>query len=399
MLYFATYVAACTTLLITFGMARLMPAPEFQHVALGLVAGGFGAVLANLGSDQSHLNALLRAETHVARVRLALHDIRRRIATLALLLALFCIYTTVTTANRPVSIAFFLWAASLGLAPNGYVDYLGQQTRQQFIIVLERIAALGAMLTLTFTTAGRSTFFSLCTALILVSCRAFSLVAQWRAVLQHDADRADGGVLPVPSLRATGTFLPTIAALCNSCTAYIPALLLDVFHQKADLVLYSLTVQATSVVVLFHGAAARVASRIMASDLQSGGHLRAFAIARRVFAISLPIALIAGAGTAIYLASIQPLSPLPRVLWLVAIMFAWAAWLGFGQVITRALMIGGHDGFYAAAAALTTVVSSMAAYALVNSWGAIGTAVSIAVPHALMIAGCALYLKHLSQSQ
>jgi hypothetical protein len=84
---------------------------------------------------------------------------------------------------------------------------------------------------------------------------------------------------------------------------------------------------------------------------------------------------------------------------IVAIMFAWSVWLGFGQVITRTLMLAGHSRFYAGAAAVTTLVSVAASYSSIQRWGAVGTALSIAVPHATMIVFCALYLHHLGRQR
>jgi hypothetical protein len=247
MVYVLTYIAACSTLLITFGIAKLVGPSEFQAVALGLLAGGFGAVLANLGSDQSQFNAMLRAKTRSQRVETALRNLGRRIAVLTGLAVLFTAYAEVSTRAPAVPVTFFIWAAALGIAPNGYVDYVGGQAHQQVIAVTERFGALLAAGALVMMSTDRGPPFVLATAVILVTARLVSLLAQWRAVLARDTEGAKSGI---PDLQNSGTALPTFAAMCNSFTAYVPALLLDYVGRKSDLALYSLTMQALSVVIL-----------------------------------------------------------------------------------------------------------------------------------------------------
>lgn len=398
MVYVFSYLNAVATLLITFGVAKVLHPSAFQHIALGLIAGAFGSVLTNLGSDQGQLNAMLRFRTPHSRRASALGDLKRRLVVLVILSASLVSYSADESASAALTRAlFFAWAAMLGLAPNGYVDFLKQQRRQQLATFVERGLALLVLLGLLMVVGDRALYFSVLAGCFLVGIRALAIAYQWAATIS--GDHAQTPEQPKET-KSAGTFYPTVAAVCNSCTAYVPALFLDFYDRKSELALYTLTAQALSLVILFHGVAARLASGKLAETIVHGGQSTdAFSAARRIFLLSLPIAAVGAAATAFYLTHIGIPAPVRHIVLLVSIMFAWAAWLGFGQVITRTITLTGHSRVYAAASAATTLISVGSAFALVRDFGAVGSALAIVLPHTLMIGLCAVYLKRIGGSE
>jgi hypothetical protein len=403
MLYAYTYFNALLSLLITFGMARYLDASVFQVIALGLAAGGFGAVLSNMGTDQSQLGRLLDAPTAADRNRLVLHNLARRSLVYLLLLGLMLGYATSSHGNWQLAICstlYFAWAGLVGLQPNAYADYLHTQRRQQLVNVLERTGACSAIAMLWLSTGETDLLIGLWTGFILLSTRLLATIYQWQVTLHEDRSRQHTAITTPNDgapRKATQTSLsPTIAALCNSCTAYFPVLFLDYFDQKSDLALYSLVLQAANIVILFQGVASRLLSvRIATAQHQATGPEASRLILRfgsGVLATSTILALIGGSATAAYLIHADRFGSPEKIITLVIILFAWGAWLGFGQVITRALVLHGQARFYAWSAVVTSIISASTAWVLVAPYGAIASALSIALPHSLMIGFCAHHL-------
>lgn len=404
MLYAYTYFNALLSLLITFGMARYLDASIFQVIALGLTAGGFGAVLSNMGTDQSQLSRLLESTSITDRKLLILHNLARRSLVYVLLLGLMLIYAAYSYGDwqRAVcSALYFAWAGMIGLQPNAYADYLQTQARQQLINLIERTGACGAIAILWLSKGETNLQIGLWTSLILLGTRLLATVYQWQSTLHEDrihhsaaatasCDRVSTKTSPAANLS------PTIAALCNSCTAYFPALFLDYFNQKSDLALYSLVLQSANIIILFQGVASRLLSRRIATVReQSTGQESSRLIlhfALGVLTTSIVLALIGGSATAAYLIHAHRFGSTERILILVTILFGWGAWLGFGQIITRALVLHGQSRVYAWSAVITSIISASTAWKLVPSYGVIASALSIAIPHSLMIGFCAYHL-------
>src|SRR5262249_48638757 len=117
-----------------------------------------------------------------------------------------------------------------------------------------------------------------------------------------------------------------------------------------------------------------------------------FDAARRVGGTSLLLAAAGGVVTSAYLLHVGTYGTASTIVTLVAIVFAWGAWMGFGQVVTRSLVLHGRAPDYAHAAMATATASLLAAWWLGRSVGAVGAALAIAVPHSLMIGWCAWML-------
>jgi O-antigen/teichoic acid export membrane protein len=261
----------------------------------------------------------------------------------------------------------------------------------------ERACAIVAVGVLWQVLPGGDAIVGCATGCVLFVVRLLGTSAQWRAMMVEDRTRSAAGAAQPPqeSPRARASRLhTTAAAFFNSCTAYVPVLLLDHFGHKADLALYALVQQSANVVILFQGVASRLFSRRIAeaSD-ETGGVQVIFQAARRVGGTSALLATAGAAFTAAYLLHVGTYGTPAKVLALVAILFSWGAWLGFGQIVTRALVLGGHARAYSHAAAATVFGALVAAWALAPRFGAVGAALAIALPHSVMIAFCAFALR------
>jgi hypothetical protein len=367
-----------------------------------MTAGSFAAVISNLGTDQSQLRLLLQEPSIAKRRSLLLRNLSNRALVFSILHIVMLIYASASL-GQPRSmicaIVYFTWAGLIGMQPNAYADYLQAQGRQQAVTFVERIGACLAVAALwvTFDDTGMNSALSTGFALLLT--RLAASASQW-----HFLSRADGHASKMTVSAHTETartasdhqFSPTLAAIFNSCTAYFPVLLLDYFGQRAGLALYSVTLQAANVVTLFQGMASRrISVRIAAptAPYRSNDFLRlVLQPALLVLVISCLIAVPGAAVTAWYLIATGRFGPDSSILALVSILFSWGAWLGFGQVMTRALVIHGQSRAYAAATAVTAVASALAGWIFVQSYGIVGSALAIAVPHSTMICFCAIHL-------
>lgn len=403
MLYAFTYLGALLSLVITFSLATYLSLEAFQAVALGLLAGGFGAVICNLGTDQSQLPRLLDSKTAADRAREVLRNLGYRsiVYTALLVLMLTYLVNKESGLSQGTSVAiYFAWSALVGLQPNAYADFLHVQTRQQAMIVLERIYSSVIILFVFLFGADGSFETGIIIGITLLSTRVLITGYQWRAVLVEDrtraADSACGSSNKTIRRYDSGGYLgPTIASLSNACTAYFPVLILDHFGYERELALYALVLQALGVVILSQGVASRlIATKIAAISPMAGVGPGSVALrsATDVLKGSVILALFAGIATATYMINADRYGSPQTIISLVIILFSWGAWLGFGQVVTRALVSHGHAGAYAWAAALTAFTSAIAGWAFVPHHGVIASTLSIVLPHSAMIVFCAILL-------
>jgi O-antigen/teichoic acid export membrane protein len=413
MVFLLTYANAALSLLLIFGLARLMGPQSFSAVALGLTAGGFAAVLVNLGSDQAQMATLLQLDDAPARRRLALRHLRVRgvlMLVLAILLGAYLAWGQRGLTEGSCALTFGLWAASIGLQPNAYVDYLHAQARQQHTVLVERIAAIAAAAGIFWAEGDDLSRAGAWVGTLLLSMRLISTGWQWRQVLRldpasrsetdvgHSSPRSsgstDGQARSVVGASGAGA---TAASVFNAITAYAPVLALDVHGLRADLSLYSLCLQALNFVVLFQGTATRlVARRVMSHDGKPGSRAASQRLALReggrILAASVLLALFGGLCTWAYVSQGLGMRAVADPLLVISVLFAWGAWMGLGQVVSRSLLSHGHTALYVRATGITTLVALTAASVLVSRWGAMGSALSVAIPHSLMIAFCAMRL-------
>jgi hypothetical protein len=289
----------------------------------------------------------------------------------------------------------------LGLQPNAYADYLHIQARQQLVIALERTGVVSGIL-LTWVLIGtHDIFIGIFVGIILLAGRTISTAYQWHTVLQEDRRRSTDTQPRLQNNEKSGvpatSITPTLAALFNSCTAYLPVIFLDHFNKKQDLALYSLILQAANIVILFQGMASRVLSVRIAITPSPAAAPHAdppiIHLGLQVLLASTGLAILGGTLTATYLIRAHPEHSTTESLSLVIILFTWGAWLGFGQVITRALVLHEQADYYAWATGVTALISATSAWLFIPHHGAVASALSIAIPHSIMIAMCARHLR------
>lgn len=402
MTYAYTYLNAFISLVTTFWIARNLDVTVFHSVALGITAGGLGAVLSNLGSDQSQLRSLLALGTPQQRTNHVMANLKRRCMVFVTLLASAIVYTGLSTGaaeNTACTSVYFAWAALVGVQPAAYIDYLRKQKQQQLITFIERIIGLALVSLIIFTGNAGNYFIAISVASVLLTGRIIATTLQWTFVLRKDTQTTSttSNHPDTDNTEKTTTegVSPTVAAVFNSLTAYTPILLLD-YYKNPGLALYSLVLQAANMTILFQSVSVRLLSTTIAAQAPEGREStepnRIFKSATQLFLVSAILGFIGATATATYLLTDGRFGAASTIIPLVAVVFSWGAWLGFGQVVTRALVLQGHAVTYAIAAVVTAITSLSLGILLISRFGVIATALSIAIPHSLMIAFCAIHL-------
>ena len=410
MVFPLTYLNAGTSLVLVFGIAWHMGPEAFSAIALGLTAGGFAAVLVNLGSDQVQIAKLLCLNTSSERKKLSIGHLSLRVSLLfgfAAALGVYLAFSDKSLIDGSCALLFAVWAGSIGLQPNAYVDYLEDQKRQQVVVFLERgtaLALVGAILWMRPTEVGATAV--LMAAGLLVS-RLISTSAQWIIVIRSDSreeHHLSTSLHPSQTTRSslehknitpshfyTADANATVAAVVNSFRTYVPVLLLDYQGLRADLSLYSLCLQAVNFVLIFQG----MAIRLVSAKISTVGNDQASLIksqnntlkeGRKILRSSLYLGIFGSICTITYLGATPTFSVNHESISLVIVMFLWGSWMGIGQPITRNLLATGNGGLYLRAAIVTTLCSLTIAYFAVPPLGAIGSALATTVPHSIMIA-------------